>query len=215
MQCEQTGSPANPKSSYQIVIEGTGILPTPSSCVLTENFKLLPNSLRKTTVNLTKAPIILPNVENTLHFSEEYLLQTEIRHSTELQHLDDVVERPTSRSSTQGLDMSKPVTVLQSRELYSPLSPVVWILGIVVTRTELGIIRIIWFVSPGTNYTCIRQPNRSQAVTGKEINESNIGFQLESKRQKESSVDAPGELTGSQLQPAVFVRNGWLQADCP
>jgi len=111
--------------------------------------------------------------------------------------------------------MSKPVTVLQSREIYSPLSPVVWILGIVVISTGLGIIWIIRFMIPGTNYTCIRQPKRSQAVTGKEINECNIGFQVESNGKKESSGDAPGELTDSQLQPTVFVRNGWLQADCP
>jgi hypothetical protein len=89
VQCQQTGSPANPKASYQMVIERTVILPiSTSSCVHAENFKLLPNSLRKTTVNLTKAPIVLPNVQNILHFSEEYLLQTEIRHSTELKHLD-------------------------------------------------------------------------------------------------------------------------------
>jgi len=67
-------------------------------------------------------------------------------------------------------------------------------------------------MSPGTNYTCIRQPKRSQAVTGKEINESNIGFQVESKGKEESSGDAPGELTDSQLQPTVFVRNCWLEA---
>jgi hypothetical protein len=107
------------------------------------------------------------------------------------------VERATYRSSTQVLDMSKPVTVFQSREVCSPLSPVVWILGIVVTSTGLGIIWIIWFMSPDTNCTCIRQPKRSQAVTGKEINESNIGFQVESKGKKESSGDAP------QNTPAV------------
>ena len=46
-------------------------------------------------------------------------------------------------------------------------------------------------MSPGTKYTCIRQPTRSQAVTGKEINESNIGFQVETKGKEQSSGDAP------------------------
>ena len=120
----------------------------------------------------------MTNVQNILHFSEEYLLQTEIQHSTKLKHLEGLVERATSTSSTQGLNMSKPVTVFQSREVYSPLSPVVWILGIAVASTGIEIIWIIRFMSPGTNYTCIRQPKLSQAVTGKEINESNIGFQV-------------------------------------
>jgi len=89
VQCQGTGSPENPKTSYQMVIEGTGILPNSTSRYIhDENFKLVPHSLRKTTVNLTKAPIILPNVQNILHFSEEYLLRTEIRHSTDLQHLE-------------------------------------------------------------------------------------------------------------------------------
>jgi hypothetical protein len=82
VQCQETGSPRNPKASYQMILEGTGILPYSSSCYIhAENFKLLPHSLGKTTVNLTKPPIVLPNVENTLHFSEESLLQTEVQHS--------------------------------------------------------------------------------------------------------------------------------------
>jgi len=90
VQCQGAGSPSNPEESYQVMIEGTGILPNSSSCYIhAENFKLLLHSLGKTTVNVTKTPIILPNIENVLHFSEEQLLQTEVQHSMGLQHLDD------------------------------------------------------------------------------------------------------------------------------
>ena len=157
VQCQETGSPPNPKASYQMILEGKGILPNSSSCYIhAENFKLLPHSLGKTTVNLTKVPIALPNVKNIIHFSEETLLQTAIQHSVGLQYLDDLVERATSRSATQGLDVGKAVTALKSREINHPPSPKVWILGIVVALTGLGIVWLIWFTSPGINYTCIR-----------------------------------------------------------
>jgi len=135
---------------------------------------------------------MLTNIENTLHFSEEQLLQTEVRHSVELQHLDDLVERATSRSYTQGLGVSKTVAVLQNREVDRSPSPRVWILGIVVVLAGLGILWIIWVKSPGVNYPCIRQPNRAH-VEGKELNKSNLGLQVELKEIGDNSRGTPGE----------------------
>ena len=64
------------KLNYQMMIEGTGVLPNYSSCYIhAENFKLLPHSLGKTTVNLVKTHIALPNIENIVKFSEEGVLQ--------------------------------------------------------------------------------------------------------------------------------------------
>jgi hypothetical protein len=78
VQCQEVGSPPTTKLSYQVMLTGTGILPNSSSCyVHAESFKLLPHSLGKTTVNLTRAHIVLPNVEDILNFSEEELLQSD------------------------------------------------------------------------------------------------------------------------------------------
>jgi hypothetical protein len=105
--CLEIGSPPNPKASYQTTIEGTGILPNSSSCYIrAENFKLLPHSLGKTVVNLTKAHVVLPNIDNIIHISEEIMLQTDTQHSVELLQLDNIVERATSRGNTHGLDVS-------------------------------------------------------------------------------------------------------------
>jgi hypothetical protein len=125
------------------------------------------------------------------------------------------VERATSRSATQGLGVGKAVTVLQSPEINHPPSPKVWILGIVVALTGLGIVWLIWFTSPGINYPCIRQPKRTHVVSGQELNESNVGFQVESEGKEENAGDAAGEVPRSQSQPTVFVHHGRVKADCP
>ena len=99
MQCQEIGSPPKPKTSNQIPLQGTGILPNTTSCYIhAENFTLIPHSLGSTNVNLIKAYIVFLNIENELHFSEENLLQTEAQNSVELQHLDVIVERATSIS---------------------------------------------------------------------------------------------------------------------
>jgi hypothetical protein len=86
-----------------MTIEGTGILPNSSSCyVYAENFKLLPHALGRTTVNLTRTQIVLPNVENILKFSEEGLLQPDTIQPESLQELDRIAERTTSRSIMSG-----------------------------------------------------------------------------------------------------------------
>ena len=76
VQCWEIGSPQDPTASYQVMLEGTGVLPNSSSCyIYADTFKLMPHSSGKTTLNLTRTPIVLPNIENVLHFSEENLLQ--------------------------------------------------------------------------------------------------------------------------------------------
>jgi hypothetical protein len=67
--CQETGSPPIYESNSQILLEGTGILPNSSSCyVHAESFKLLPHSLGKTEVQLNRAHIVLPILENVLQF---------------------------------------------------------------------------------------------------------------------------------------------------
>jgi len=59
VQCQEAGCPPNKEASFQVIIEGTGILPNFSSCYINaENFKLLPHSLGKTTVSVTNTPVM-------------------------------------------------------------------------------------------------------------------------------------------------------------
>ena len=106
------------KLNYQMMIEGTGVLPNSSSCYIhAENFKLLPHSLGKTTVNLVKTHIALPNIENIVKFSEEGLLQMNDTFPVNLRPLEGIVERVISRGYTRGIDVSKAMTALRGREV--------------------------------------------------------------------------------------------------
>ena len=79
VQCRETGSPPTSASNSQMQLEGTGILSNSYFCyVHAENFKLLPHSLAKTTVTLTRTDIALPNIDRILHFSEEIVLQSNV-----------------------------------------------------------------------------------------------------------------------------------------
>ena len=117
VQCQQVGSPQTAKMSYQMTIEGTGILPNSSLCyVHAENFKLLPHSLGRTIMNLTITHIVLPSVENILNFSEEGLLQSAAIQPEDLQQLDRIVERATSRSHPEGVDISRMTAALRVKD---------------------------------------------------------------------------------------------------
>jgi hypothetical protein len=43
VQCQEVGSPPTAKTSYQLLLQGTGILPNPSCYIHAESFKLLPH----------------------------------------------------------------------------------------------------------------------------------------------------------------------------
>jgi hypothetical protein len=93
VQCQEIGSPPTAKLNYRVTLEGTGILPNSSSCnIHAEKFKLLPHSLGRTTINLTRAHIVLPNVDNILNFSEENLLQSDMIQPVDLQQIDGIME---------------------------------------------------------------------------------------------------------------------------
>ena len=180
MQCQEIGSSANPKVSNQIALEGTGILSNSSSCYIhAENFELLPHFLGRTAVNLIKTHIVLPNIENILHISEENLLQMEAQHLMELQHLDDIVERTTSRGYTQGLDVSKVVAALRSRKVYHPPPRRTWTLGVAIALAGLGTLWLIWFKSTTKYCPCVLRPKYARTKSGPKLNGCNINFQVE------------------------------------
>jgi hypothetical protein len=61
---------------------------------------------------------MLPYIESVLNFSEEDLLQPDAIQPVELQHLDEIVERATARSSTEGIDVNTTVITLRSKLVY-------------------------------------------------------------------------------------------------
>jgi hypothetical protein len=153
------------------------ILPnSPSGRVHAQIFGLLPHSLGKTTVNLIKTHIVLPNVENMLNFSEKDLLQPGMMQPVEKQHLDEIVERATARSFTQGTDVNKIVYTVRGKEMYRQPTSWSWIIDIIVLLTIIGILWFIWFKF--TNkfcpciWSCTLSPNPPHVITiVQELNE--------------------------------------------
>ena len=197
-------------------MQGTGILPNSSSCYIhAENFKILPHSLGRATINLSNAHITLPNVANIIHFSEETVFQADEHRLVNLQNLDAIVEQAVSRGHTQGLDVSKVVTALRSRESSRPPSRITWIISIAVALTGLGIVWLIWSKSAKIIYICGRQLKHAQEVSNLTANKNDVGLQMESERSREREEEVMEGSSGIQLQPTAFVQHGRLVSDCP
>jgi hypothetical protein len=145
IKCRVTGPPPNPLMNYQAVLDGTGVLLNSSTCyVYAENFKLLPHSVGMTTVDLTKSHIILPNIKEILHYSEERLLQVNSTDPIDVQRVDSIIERATSRASVRGFDLDRVASTLQYREVSDRSSYVIWILSLVLVLAGLGILWLVW-----------------------------------------------------------------------
>jgi hypothetical protein len=131
--------------NYQAMLEGTGVLLNSSTCyVYAENFKLLPHSVGMTTVDLTKSHIILPNIKEILHYSEESMLQINSTDPIDLQRIDGIIERATSRASVRGFDLDRVTSTLQYREVSNRSSYVIWILSLLLVLAGLGILWLVW-----------------------------------------------------------------------
>ena len=221
IQCQEVGSPPTAKMSYQMTIEGTGILPNSSSCyVHAENFKLLPHSLGRTTMNLTRTHIVLPSVENILNFSEEGLLQSAAIQPEDLQQLDGIVERATSRSHLEGVDISRMTAALRVKDANRQSTHWLWIMGIIIIILFLciGIVWFIWFKFSPRQCPCIwkcklqhKQPIKT--ASDQQMNTDNIELQV----MREASKDKTTETDTLQDQgtPTVFVRRGLVATDSP
>jgi len=72
---------------------------------------------------------------------------------------------------------------LRGREVIHPLSSQLWIVGIIVVIAGLGIIWMIWIMSPGTNYPCIRRLKNKSHVQETGLTETNIAFQVEAEKE--------------------------------
>ena len=144
VQCHEIGFPPTSKSSDQLLLEGTGILPNSSSCHKhAENFKLLPYSLGRTTFTLTNTHFVLPSIKNILHFSEENVLQPNAVHPVNL-GLDEIVVRATAIGHTRGVEVNKIINALRDAEVRQQPIRWLWILGIVVVSLGCGSLWPVW-----------------------------------------------------------------------
>jgi len=191
IQCRTAGPPPASKSNYQLTFQGTGILRNSSSCyVHAENFKLLPHSLGNTKVDLDEVSIVLPNIDNILHLSEEHLLKAEAKLPLELPQLNHLVERAASRSYTREIDVSKTIVTLQNQGITHLSSLKIWIISVAVIVTGLVILWIIWIKSPCENCPCIRRKHNTPNMVELELNESNVAFQVVTERSTGHAEDS-------------------------
>ena len=218
VQYQEVGSPRTPTTSYQIKLEGTGVLPISSSCYIhAENFKLLPHSLGRTTVNLFMAHIVLPNIETILNFSEEKMLQTTAAYTVDIQHLDDFIERVTSTGYTRGLDVNKVATVLRDREVYHQTSRNKLLIILLSLVAELGVLGLLWYGIMGRcGLTCNWRPLHTDAVTENQhftTNDTRLQVELDKEGVELKTVE--DDIVASPSTPTVFVPRGRLVFDQP
>jgi hypothetical protein len=115
--CQEIGPLRTIKRNYQMMTEGTGIIANASSCyVHADDFKLLPHSRGKTTVDLTRGHLVLPDIEDILNLSEESLFQPDVIPLVDLQQVNEIEERAISRSHTKRIDVDKAVMMLRGGE---------------------------------------------------------------------------------------------------
>jgi hypothetical protein len=120
-------------------LEGTGILSKYSSCyVYAEGFKLHPHSIGRTTVNLAKAHVVLPNIENVLKFSEEVVLQPNAASAVNLQRLEAIASRVTSRNQLRGTDVARMVDALTMDGTDGQPRSWIWFLCVIIISAIIG-----------------------------------------------------------------------------
>jgi hypothetical protein len=147
VQCQETGSPPKYESNSQVFLEGTGILPNSSSCyVQAESFKLLPHSLGKTEVQLNRAHIVLPILENVLQFSETIMLQPNMVSPINLQRLDDISTQISSRNHMRGADVTRLINTLLDADEGRQRQQVswLWIMILIFVSIPVGSLWPVW-----------------------------------------------------------------------
>jgi hypothetical protein len=214
VQCHEIGSPPNSAANYQIQLEGTGVLPNSSFCyVHAENFKLLPHSLGKTTVTLTKTHIVLPNIEKILHFTEEVVLQPNADSPKELQRLDEIRERAASRSHMKGIDVTRVIATFEDAELPHRSLHWIWFVGLAILFMAIGFVWSLWF----KNVRNCCQHIHKQITTHyqqpddkakQQINNLGIELQVLGEGETENCVTEKQSTEDDDELPTVFVRRG-------
>jgi hypothetical protein len=155
------------------------------------------------------------------------MFQVNATECTDLQGIDDIIERATSKEHIRGIDVEKVTSTLQIREVYNRSSYILWILCIVIILIGLG---ILWFVWANTNkpYFCSWKLIHPPTSVDDEFNEFNEhGSQREMVELHVIAAETQGGATGTEhgkaeekaiekpSPPTVFARRLLLAADDP
>jgi hypothetical protein len=175
-----------------------------------------------TTIYLTKSHIILPNIKEILHYSEESMLQVNSTEPIDLQRIDNIIERATSRENVRGIDLDRVASTLHHREVSDRSSYVTWILSLVIILAGLGILWLVW-ANANKLYFCHWKRTHSPTSVNNELNER--GSQKEMLELQVVEAGAKDGVAGTEgggaerkvgekpSTPTVFARKLLLAAD--
>ena len=201
--------------SYQVMLEGTGVLPNSSSCyIYSERFKLLPHSLGKTTINLTRTHIVLPSIDRILNISEESLLQPEETQPVDQHRLDEVLERATARGDARGVEVGQIIATLREDVARQQFAYWPWIIGIISAVLIMGILGTILVKLCKVRALRKKRPRSATTLRGSQImNLQNTKLQVmregEGERMMDMELGPSNEDTETgQPSPTMFVRPG-------
>jgi len=171
----------------------------------------------RTTVNLAEARIVLPSIDKVLNSLEEDLFQADDHQfEVNLQHLDGLVERASSGSQPQGIDVDKVVTTLQSGRKNQLNTHWVWILVVIITSMACGAAWPIWVklfnkCCPRIR-ECVTRILQSPLAPGSvKLHECETGLQV---NQGEEATGVRAEVTTESAIPLTgFARHVVLAVD--
>jgi len=220
------GSPSTEELNSQLVLEGTGILQNSSSCyVYAEKFKLIPHSLGKTTVYLSKTHIVLPEVDTILTFSEETVLQwwqSQTSLSVDLQRLGEISARVASRDRIRGADVPRIVNALRDADKSQHTMSWSWVIGIIIVSMIIGSLWPIWLKLFKLCYikvrACVHSPTEpSKVATNNKPNDDGTELQVKQETTPEKMLGTSSESVPEALSTTLvaFVRHGVVTGDCP
>jgi len=219
------GSPPTEELNSQLVLEGTGILPNSSSCyIYAEKFKLLPHSLGKTTVSLSKTHTVLSEVDTILTFSEETVLQwwqSQPSLSLDLQRLDEISARVKSRDRIRGAYVPRVVNAPRDADK-SQHTSWSWVIGIMIVSMITGSLWPIWLKLFKLCYinlrACVRSPTEPLKVaTNNKPNDDGTELQVKRETTPEKMLGTSSESVTEALSTTLtaFVKHGVVTGDCP
>jgi len=220
------GSPPTEELNSQLLLEGNGILPNSSSCyVYAEKFKLLPHSLGRTTLSLSKTHVVLPEVDTIITFSEETVLQwwqSQPTSSVDLQRLDEISARVATRDRIRGADIPCIVNALRDADKSQHTMSWSWVIGIMIVSMIIGSLWPIWLKLFKLCYLKLRMYVHSPTEPPKVAttdNPNDDGTELQVKREStpEKMLGTSTEFVPEALSTTLtaFVRHGVETGDCP
>jgi hypothetical protein len=126
---------------------------------------------------------VLSNVEKILNFFEEDSLQADVIQPVDLRQLDGILDRASSRSYAQGVDVTKAITTLHGKGVYRYSTRSAWIIGIIIMFLSVGTLWLIWFKFISKHCSCMwkctlvpKQPSMSTLT--QPLNTNATGLQI-------------------------------------